>query len=182
MEEEKAITETKPRKGQYTEVALQVKAEGISRILKNRRALAKAVQVNLNDVEAVKLIADEYEKNCEANGFVPNFSGLCACLGVSRSGAYAYIQRNGDSPTAQFFDVLRTRWASVREDAMTAGYAETAASIFLLKNSGQGYSDRNELTVEAKPQDPRENRPPWAYHMSEEEYAKAIIAALPDEE
>lgn len=182
MEEGGAITEAKQRKGQYTEIALQAKAEGISRILKSRRALARAVQVDITDLEALQIVADEYERSCEKIGTIPNFSGLCSCLGIARSTAYTYIRKHGDSPTARFFDVLRTRWASVREDAMSAGYADTASSIFLLKNSGQGYSDRNEVLVEARSPEPRENRPEWAYSLSDEEYRVQLIESIPDEE
>lgn len=182
MDEENAIQEAKPRKGQYTELALAAKAEGISRIVKNRRALARTDKVDLNNLEDVKRICAEYETNCEVNGLLPNFSGLCSCLGISRAWAYLYISQNGDSETARFFDLVRTRWASMREDAMSAGCADTAASIFLLKNSNLGYSDKNEIKVEATAPDPRANRPAWAYGLSDEEWTQKIIESIPDED
>lgn len=183
--EDTAITqqeEKQPRKGQYTQLSLQAKQEGIARIVKNRRALARDTRTDLHNLEEVKRICNEYENSCEANGLLPNFAGLCSCLGVCRSWAYRYIALHGDDPTAQYFDLIRTRWASMREDAMTTGCADTVASIFLLKNSGQGYSDRNELTVESRPADPRDSRPEWARTLSDEEYRQQLMRSIVDDE
>lgn len=108
---------------------------------------------DLNDFEAVEERATEYVHHCIDNGFVPDFQGLAAQLGVSRAALYKYLSKHKDTPTAQFLASLQAFFADCLITATNQGTINPVSMIFLLKNSGQGYVDRVELAP-AEPDNP----------------------------
>ncbi len=78
--------------------------------------------------------------------------GFASALGVSRQYLYAYIQRNQNTPTCEYLDRLRSSWASIIAQASLIKASDNATSIFLLKNSGQGLTDKVEVEAVKKEQ------------------------------
>lgn len=142
------------------------------------------VRTNLNDVEAVQRVTREYVAMCGDVGIVPNLEGLAARLGLSRSYVYRYIREHGeDDPTARYLNQARLSWASARMCLAERGMLDSAMSIFVLRNSGLNFSNRDEPEVDVES---RDTKPPWLRGLSEEEETKRIREylelAAPDDE
>ena len=143
-------------------------------------------RVDISDVEAVEQAAGKYVDDCKTAGILPNLVGLCCILGISRQWMYQYLREKPNSESAQFINKLRMAWTSLRISLAERQILSAPTTIFLLKNSGMGFSDvpsdNSETSMQADP-----NRPEWAYGMSESEYAEAVrkriaamVASLPE--
>lgn len=164
------------RAAAYPEISDAIKAERISAAVSQHREMLHNFdqRVNLRDVEAVKDAVDRYMQSCEASATVPTFLGVASFLGYSRSGVYAWMARNTDSETTAFLDAFRSASASIIAQGSLTRSLDNASSIFLLKNSGQGLSDKSEIEL-TRGLDPKPRR--TAQEIID---AYAEIGGLPD--
>lgn len=136
-----------------------------------------STRTNLNDVEAVQRATEEYVAVCADVGIVPSMEGLAARLGLSRSFVYRFIREHGeDNPTAAYLNQARLSWASARMALAERGMLDSAMSIFVLRNSGLNFSNRDEPEVDVE--EKHNDRPPWAWGMSDEEYLKRVLEEM----
>lgn len=149
------LYDTKPAK--YNEISDAIKTEALQNSIAAQRSILSEAyrrgRVDLNDAEAVRAQADEYMRACETAATFPTMLAFAASLGISRQRLYAYIRENPFSKTTEFLDQLRSSWAAIIAQASLSKMADPATSIFLLKNGGQGLTDRQELEV-VPPKDP----------------------------
>ena len=152
-----------------------VRADTVREIVNlKRKVLAKApVMTDLNDVEAVRQKADEYLEHCSEIGFIPSFVGLAAALGCSRKTLYQHA--DGDTETARFLKQLRSLFTDCRIAAADRNAAPESMTIFLLKNGGEGFTDR----VEIQPLEPKS---PFENMGDPEQARRRLIEAIPDDE
>lgn len=137
------------RASAYPEISDAIRAEKISAAVSQHREMLHNFnrRVDLRDVEAVKDAVDRYMQSCEASATVPTFLGVSSFLGYSRSGVYAWMARNTDSETTAFLDAFRSTSAAIIAQGSLTRSLDNASSIFLLKNSGQGLSDKSEIEL-----------------------------------
>ncbi|MBQ9257970.1 MAG: hypothetical protein IJ181_12760 [Acidaminococcaceae bacterium] len=180
-----------PKSQPYSsEQTQEVKAVAIRQALSGQRALMirSPDRVDIADVEAVEQAANKYIADCSTAGILPNIEGLCCVLGFSRQWLYQFLKEKPNSESAAFINRLRMAWTSLRISLAERQILSAPTTIFLLKNSGMGFSDvpadNNEAPIQTDPY-----RPEWAYGMSESEYAEAarkridaMIASLPEPE
>ena len=119
-------------------------------VAQHRAALArnsKRQRADLRDPSAVEVEIDNYLQACEDYGQVPTLLGLAAFMGYSRVNLYAYIRAHQDTDSAKLLDNFRSASASILAQASLGRTLDNATSIFLLKNSGQNLTDRQEIEV-----------------------------------
>ena len=137
------------RKPSYNEISDEIRTEALTTSIKNTRAILKKAykrgRVNLFDVDEVEAQAQEYLQACEAAAVFPTFLSFSAALGVSRARLYKFMDENPNSPSTQYLDQLRSAFAAIIAQASLTKQSDPATSIFLLKNSAQGMSDKLQL-------------------------------------
>ncbi len=101
--------------------------------------------VDMNDFEAVRTGTENYLAACAQASRMPSFAGLAAALGFSRRQLYRYAER--DDQVGSYLQKFQTVSADALEQAGLFGAANYVMTIFLLKNSSQLYSDRNEVEI-----------------------------------
>ena len=145
-------------KAQYNEVAAELKAQQFADALNQQVELLAGVKKNgkidLNDIAAVEATATRYIESCKRAGVVPTILGLSAALGYSRKTVWQYITQHPESRTAQYLDALRSAFAAVLAQLGLSRNCSEAVSIFLLKNSGQGLTDKTEVDISAHQESP----------------------------
>lgn len=134
-----------------------------------------SVRTDLNDTEAVRMVAEGMIDRCSTAGVLPTVELLAACLGHSRRSIYKWIAAHPESQTTAFFDQLRTAFSACRIAAADRGAASETLSIFLLLNSSEGYTNQHKVEI-TQPQNPIE------VDLERVETIRArYIAALPEE-
>ena len=129
-------------------------------------------KVNLSDLSEVGAAAYRYLKACEMSGTIPSFALLCAAMGYGRTYIYSIMQtRKG--PVTDFLSVMQTVFAGLLETATVARRCSEAGGIFILKNSGQGYADRADLTVRNS-----DRASPFDEQRDPEEIAKKYLSGI----
>ena len=169
-------------------ITQETKAAAIRQALNGQRGLMirSPDRVDIADVDAVEHAAQKYIADCNTAGILPNIEGLCCVLGFSRQWLYQFLREKSSSESAAYINRLRMAWTSLRISLAERQILSAPTTIFLLKNSGMGFSDvpadNSETPMQADP-----NRPEWAYGMSESEYAEAVrkriaamVASLPE--
>ena len=146
-----------PGKG-YPSESAAVKREATQRMIQQQKEMLQLLKargrVNLDDLQEVTITAEKYMQSCERCGIYPNMLGFSAACGLSRATLYRYLSEK-NTPTSQYLEGLRTSWAAILLQAGLSRNASEAMSIFLLKNSSQGYSDNAGLEI-IPPRDERE--------------------------
>lgn len=107
-------------------------------------------KIDLSNPEEVKRTAVDYMQACSLSGTIPTMTGFAAAAGYSRQGLYNYLQRN-DTRSAQLIKRLRTSWTNILMQSGLAGITRDSVTIFLMKNTGEGLSDRMDFTFDQKP-------------------------------
>ena len=179
------LPEGQPYSPQQTQ---ETKAAAIRQALNGQRGLMirSPDRVDISDVEAVEAAAKKYIADCSTAGILPNVEGLCCVLGFSRQWLYQFLREKPNSESAAYINRLRMAWTSLRISLAERQILSAPTTIFLLKNSGMGFSDvpadNSEMPMQTDP-----NRPTWAYGMNEEEYVEAakkrleaLIDAMPE--
>ena len=131
-------------------------------------------KVPLADTERVRETADRYMEMCERISVCPSLAGLAGALGVSRNALYKRLRERPEDPTCVLIERLRTVWTGARIAMCDRGLLPESTTIFLLKNSGQGYSDLREVELIA-PSTPLDG-------LDSEEARRRLVDAIPDEE
>lgn len=159
---------------QTAEIRTQAIKNAISAQLS--RAVKAPVRTDLNDLSAVKEVAERYIEKCSECGVLPSYEGLACCLGISRNYAYEYPRKHPESATTAYLDNLRLGMASLRMALAENKVIDCASAIFILKNSGFGMADRVEIPVQ-------EHTSPFSECDSEEARQRLIekyIADIPE--
>ena len=145
-------------KAQYNEVAAELKAQQFDAIIGQQLEVLAGVRkdgkIDLDNLAAVEATATRYIESCKRAGVVPTILGLSAALGYSRKTVWQYITQHPESRTAQYLDALRSAFAAVLAQLGLSRNCSEAVSIFLLKNSGQGLTDKTELDISAHQESP----------------------------
>ena len=145
-------------KAQYNEIAAEIKAQQFTDALNQQMELLAGVKKNgkidLNDITAVEATATRYLESCRRANVVPTVLGLSAALGYSRKAVWEFITRHPESRSAQYLDALRSAFAAVLAQLGLSRNCSEAVSIFLLKNSGQGLTDKTEIDLAARQESP----------------------------
>ena len=100
-------------------------------------------KVNLRDPDAVKACAMLYLESCRRADCMPTFEGFSVALGYSRFDVY-YVMRTRKDATVDFLNLFRTAIADITQTASYKRLSDNATSIFILKNSGLGFSDHGD--------------------------------------
>lgn len=144
-------------KPSYSESSAAVKAEALTAAIDQQINLLSQAQqrgrIDLNNVEEVKAAALAYMQSCREAKVYPSLMGFAAAAGYSRSGLYMHLSAHPDSPTSKYIDQLRSAWAAILANAGLNRQCSEAVSIFLLKNSGQDLTDRQDISITARPAD-----------------------------
>ena len=116
-------------------------------------------KIDLDDADQVEERISWYFGHCSEKAIKPSVAGLALALGVDRRRLYEWdkgISRNG---SRQQDLIKRARDAIICATEFYAqdGKMNPAIAIFLLKNHG-GYTDVQQLTVEAKQQEFEERK------------------------
>lgn len=145
-------------KAQYNEVSAQIKEQQFSAALDQQMELLAGVKKNgkidLDNLAAVEATATRYIESCKRASVVPTILGLAAALGYSRKAVWEFITKHPQSKSAQYLDALRSAFAAVLAQLGLSRNTSEAVSIFLLKNSGQGLTDKTEIDIAARQESP----------------------------
>lgn len=135
----------------YAEVSADLKAEALENSINHTQELLqkayKRGRISLQDTDTVAAQADEYMNACKAAQVFPTLMGFAAALGISRQRVYKFCAENPRHPTTELLDNLRSAWAAILAQNSLTRQTDAATSIFLLKNSGQGLTDRTEIEI-----------------------------------
>ena len=153
-----------------------VRHQTIRDIVSTQAALIQRapVRTDLNDLDAVRVIAEQCMRTCAEVGCLPNFECLAAGLGYSRRGIYDFCERHSNTPTAEYLDRIRTLWASMRQMAADREAANPTMSIFVLLNSSLGFSNVHNLEI-STPRNPADD----PNGLTAQDIDR-IVSALPD--
>ena len=142
----------------YNQVSAELKNQQFAAALDQQIELLAGVRkdgkIDLDNLAAVEATATRYIESCKRAGVVPTILGLSAALGYSRKAVWEFITRHPESRTAQYLDALRSAFAAVLAQLGLSRNCSEAVSIFLLKNSGQGLTDKTELDISAHQESP----------------------------
>lgn len=140
----------KTRKGSYNEISNELKAEALDSAIDHQLSLLQRVKergrIDLDNLDEVSATAEEYMKACKTAGVYPSMLGFAAAAGYSRVWIYHYINTNNNE-VARYLDNLRSAWAAIIQQMALSRQCSEATAIFILKNSGQGLTDKTELDI-----------------------------------
>lgn len=168
-----AISESKSYSPKET---AEVRKQAIRQAIRaNRHFYVRAAErVDISDIDALEKATLSFVDGCDAAGIPPSIDGLAAACGFTRQWLYKFLREHPDHESARYLDRLRLGWASLRLGLAEAKQLEPAAVIFALKNSGLGYSDRQEFEI-VQPRSPFEGLDPDAAR-------RRLIDAIPAED
>ena len=139
----------------YGEISAELKAESLAAAIEQQQVFLqeafKRGKVDLNNAEEVQATVMSYLQACKETSQVPTLAGLASALGVSRSRVYKYLSDHPGTESAAIIDRFRSSCASILATGALSRVLDNSTAIFLLKNSGQGFSDKSELEVTAVP-------------------------------
>ena len=163
-------------RGYSPEKTAEVRKSAIRQAIRASRHLyvKSKERVNISDIEAVERAALSYVDACDAAGLPPNLEGLCCACGFSRQWLYQFLHDHPEHESAKYIDGLRLGWASLRMSLAESKQLDPASVIFALKNSGMGFSDRQEVEI-VQPTDPM-------HDLDAEAARRRLIDAIPAED
>ena len=139
----------------YGEISAELKAESLSAAIEQQQIFLQEAfrrgKVDLNNAEEVQATVMSYLQACKETSQVPTLAGLASALGVSRSRVYRYMSDHSGSESACIIDRFRSSCAAILSAGALSRSLDNSTAIFLLKNSGQGFSDKSELEITAVP-------------------------------
>ena len=142
----------------YNQVSAELKAQQFDAIIGQQLELLAGVRkdgrVDLNNLEAVQATAERYLRSCQLSGIAPTMMALSAALGYCRKSLWQYISNNPETPSGRYLSILQTTFAAILAQLGLTRNTSEAVSIFLLKNSGQGLTDKTELDISAHQESP----------------------------
>lgn len=130
-----------------------------SRVIRHFMTLRKLPEIDIDDAKAVDDRVWEYMEQCEADDVKPTVEGLAIALHTTRN-ALCNWQNGVYRKDSGHRDTIKSAVQMI--NGITAvnlyeGKTNPAAGIFLLKNNA-GYTDVQQLTVEAKQQEFEERK------------------------
>jgi len=138
-------------KPSYNEIGAELKQQAIvtaiDQVRANLKVAKKKGRVNLDNADELRAAADSYMSACKLSGTIPSMLDFCPSLGHSRQSVYSYIATHGNTESARFLDSLRSAWAGVFQQLAMLRVCSEATAIFVLKNCGQGMSDRTDVDM-----------------------------------
>lgn len=145
------LYKTRDKAKSYPEISAEQKKEFISAAVRQQRENlqknAARKRVDLRNISAVEAEIDSYLQSCEEFGSVPTLLGLAAHMGYSRMSLYNFLYHHAEEDSAKLLDSFRSSSAAIIAQASMGRTLDNATSIFLLKNCGQGLSDKQEVEV-----------------------------------
>ena len=157
----------------YPIISAEVKASTIAAAIDLQREMQDHIKqhgrVDLGNLAAVQETAERYLEACKGAGVVPGITGLAAALGVSRQflNRYASSEKN---ESARYLSSMREIFSAVLEHAALTRSASEPTAIFLLKNAGNGMSDRVDMDMSMSQGNIEEND-----RMTAEEIARRYL-------
>lgn len=152
------MQEAKQNNRMYNQVSAELKAQQFDAIIGQQLELLAGVRkdgrVDLNNLEAVQATAERYLRSCQLSGIAPTMMALSAALGYCRKSLWQYISNNPETPSGRYLSILQTTFAAILAQLGLTRNTSEAVSIFLLKNSGQGLTDKTELDISAHQESP----------------------------
>lgn len=139
------------------EVTEQMRQARIAASIEQKRTMLEQLRergkVNLTNIEEVQFTLNNYLTSCEEVGIIPNFLGFCAAMGYTRRNvSYALegerITKGITQEVREYIEAARTAFAAVMAEASLNRAVSEPTAIFLLKNTGQGLTDRQEVTLQ----------------------------------
>jgi hypothetical protein len=139
------------------EVTEQMRQARIAASIEQKRSMLDQLRergkVNLTNIDEVQFTLNNYLSSCEEVGVVPNFLGFCAAMGYTRRNVdYALqgkvITKGITQEVREYIEAARTAFAAVMAEASLNRAVSEPTAIFLLKNTGQGLTDRQEVTLQ----------------------------------
>ena len=155
MEESKSELTEKRRTYSPRETA-DIKAEAITTMLSSQLSLSRKSpnRTDLHNLDAVTETIERYVQSCSNAAIIPNIEGMAAALGVSRRRIYQIWDEHPDDPVSLYLDRKRLEWASARIALAEKGAIDSTMAIFVTLNSGLGYSNKHDVSIETV-QNPR---------------------------
>lgn len=148
------------RRGNYKEISDQLKQEALTAAIYQQMELLQAVKergrIDLDDLDEVTATAETYMLACQQSGTFPTMLGFSAACGYSRMSVYRYIDAHPGTRVTQYLDALRSSWGAIIAQMGLARQCSESVSIFLLKNIGQGLTDKQDIDVTARSVEPIE--------------------------
>lgn len=122
----------------------RIKRQAVSEIVTaGKEMLIKSPQkIDLSDVNQLIRVTDDYLSRCIRIGVLPTLQGVAASAGVSRRMIYKYLEEHEGTESADYLERLRSAFTQMRIEAVDKNAAKEVMSIFLLKNSSQGFRDK----------------------------------------
>lgn len=158
------------------ELTARIKRQSVSEIVSSSLDMLMKAEnkIDLSSLDELKEATSQYLKRCIKIGVLPTFQGLSAACGVSRRYLYKFLQEHEGTPSANYLERLRSSFSQQRLEATDRGDAKEVLTIFLLKNSEQGYRDKVEIEP-VQPQNPMSDLDAVAAR-------ERLIAAIPDDD
>ncbi len=129
-------------------------------------------KADLANVDMVQKIAAAYVANCARAGVIPSKTGLCRCLGYSRSGVDYYLKHHESDAGAENLRIIFDAFAELLNDAALTGACREVTGIFLSKAI---YGYRDTVSIETELHDD-----PFGFHHKTAEEIIAKYSNLPD--
>ena len=105
-------------------------------------------KIDIRDSGMVSSVAVSYVDACAKAGTMPNKTGLCRAMGMTRQGVDYFMRMNPGEPSAELLHMIFDAFAEALSAASLASAVHPIVGIFLLK-AISGYSDT--LKIEATP-------------------------------
>ena len=141
------------------EISEQMRQERISASVEQKRQmmmrLAERGKVDLTNFEEVQYEVEAYLESSKLAGVLPNFLGLSAAFGYTRRNLSKLIEpgktinnRMITREVSDYLHAVRTAFAATMAEASLNRFVSEPTAIFLLKNTEQGLTDRQEVTLQ----------------------------------
>lgn len=138
------------------EITEQMRQARITASIEQKRVMLTQLRergrADLGNIDEVELTVNNYLSACEEAGVLPNFLGLCAALGYTRRGIQYAIDGKRSKvmsrQVSEYLEATRTAFAAVLAEASLNRAVSEPTAIFLLKNTGQGLTDRQEVILQ----------------------------------
>ena len=138
------------------EISEQMRQARIMASIEQKRQMLMQMKergkVDLGNYEEVELTLNNYLSACEEAGVIPNFLGFCAAMGYTRRNLSYAIDghiKHADRRAMELVEAARVSFAAVLAEAALNRAVSEPTAIFLLKNTGQGLTDRQEISFQA---------------------------------
>lgn len=117
--------------GQYNEAQLK---NLVGLRLEELAGVATSERVSLSDINEVKKRTLIYLRACQETGSFPSTMGLARSMGYSRRGLHYWRERNPQSETARWLEMVADTFADILSQSALKNNANPIITIFLSKS------------------------------------------------